>query len=206
MPAPGQDQPEAMRKEAGGASKSKTIPPGWTCHNGTSVVGNHKGSQSHTLSPLSEVEEESPIPVESHWKPVEDLGSVRTTLVPPPSPPAARKTVAVAQVEEISVSPVRLVSCGSVDEWLEQNTPALLEEGARIALSGRDPMFRSMFFGKLLDHQREVKSATLKAKGHVLGKVVETNPERKALMDAADEVSNMGAGELAAMLREAGAE
>lgn len=206
MPASGPDQPEAMRKEVGGASKSKTIPPGWTCHNARSVVGNHKGSQSHTLAPLSEVEEESPASTGSHRMPVEDLGQVRTTLVPPPSPSASRKAPVAVQEEAFEVSPVRLVSCSSVDEWLEQNTPSLLDEGARIALSGRDPMFRSMFFGKLLDYQREVKSASLKAKGHVLGKVVETNPERKALMDAADEVSNMGAGELAVMLRDAGAE
>ena len=122
-------------------------------------------------------------------------------LVPPPSPPSPRKAVPVAQEEELEVSPVSLVRCGSVEDWLESNTPTLLDAGAKLALSGKDQMFRSMFFGKLLDYQREVKSATLKAKGHVLGKVVETNPERKALMDAADEVANMGAGELMEFLR-----
>ena len=201
MPAPGTEGPEAMRNDVGGVSKTRTPPPGWTCRNDNLNPGNHKGSHSHTLSPLPALEPLPLMPLPGPTEPVADLGTVRTVLVPPPSPPAPRKAVPVVQEEELEASPVSLVRCGSVEDWLESNTPALLDAGAKLALSGKDPMFRSMFFGKLLDYQREVKSATLKAKGHVLGKVVETNPERKALMDAADEVANMGAGELMEFLR-----
>ena len=207
MDQPAPHPPEAMAEGVGGASKPKKLPPGWTFSQPNGTARNHQGSRSLVLSPLEEGgspgEEGVEIPLLGGGK---GKGSV--------SAPVTGSALALGgrgkliggsdDPQDLLPAPVVLVASETAKDWLEMNTPALLEAGARIALSGRDPMFRSMFFGKLLDHQREVQSATLKAKAGVLQGALAASASQKRLMEVAQEVEAMDPGKIMASLRSAG--
>ena len=219
--------PEAMRN-GGGGSAPKSDPPGQTFVPRNPTVRNHQGSHPLVVSPL--LEDSAPgKPLDGSGSSGNAIPFPGVSFGPGGAPgrlgqavegskltagdvsvPMAGKgrvavpAAPVEPLEAFEVSSVRLVQCKTAEEWLEANTPALLEAGARLAMSGRDPMFRSQFFGKILDYQREVVSAKTKAKGHVLGKALEVSEERKMLIAAAEEVEGMDPGDLMASLRSAG--
>lgn len=204
MDQPAPNPPEAMREGVGGASKPKKLPPGWTFSQPNGTARNHQGSRSLVLSPLEEgVGGEGEIPLLGGGK---GKGTV--------SAPVTGSTLALGgrgkligcsdDPQDLLPAPVVLAASETAKDWLETNTPALLEAGARLALSGRDPMFRSMFFGKLLDYQREVQSATLKAKAGVLQGALAASASQQRLMQAAKEVEAMDPGKIMASLRSAG--
>lgn len=204
MDQPAPNPPEAMTEGVGGASKPKKLPPGWTFSQPNGTARNHQGSRSLVLSPLEEGssgESEIPLlgggkgkgvvsaPVLGSWKAQGARGQAKGDSDDP---------------EDLLPAPVVLEASATAKDWLETNTPALLEAGARLALSGRDPMFRSMFFGKLLDYQREVQSATLKAKAGVLQGALAASASQQRLMQAAKEVEAMDPGKIMVSLRSAG--
>ena len=206
MDQPAPNPPEAMTNEVGGASKPKKLPPGWTFSQPNGTARNHQGSRSLVLSPL----EEGGSPVEGVEIPLLGGGKGKGTVSAPVTGPALAlggrgKLIGGSDdPQDLLPAPVVLVASETAKDWLEMNTPALLEAGARLALSGRDPMFRSMFFGKLLDHQREVQSATLKAKAGVLQGALAASASQKRLMEVAQEVEAMDPGKIMASLRSTG--
>lgn len=204
MDQPAPNPPEAMTEGVGGASKPKKLPPGWTFSQPNGTARNHQGSRSLVLSPLEEgsgVEGEIPLLGGGKGK-----GVVSAPVLGSGKAQGARGQAKGGSddPEGLLPDPVVLAASETAKDWLETNTPALLEAGARLALSGRDPMFRSMFFGKLLDYQREVQSATLKAKAGVLQGALAASASQQRLMQAAKEVEAMDPGQIMASLRSAG--
>lgn len=204
MDQPAPNPPEAMREGVGGASNPKKLPPGWTFSQPNGTARNHQGSRSVVLSPLEEGSSgESEIPLLGGGK---GKGVVSAPVLGSGKAQGARGQAKGGSddPEDLLPVPVVLAASETAKDWLETNTPALLEAGARLALSGRDPMFRSMFFGKLLDYQREVQSATLKAKAGVLQGALAASASQQRLMQAAKEVEAMDPGKIMASLRSAG--
>ena len=204
MDQPAPNPPEAMTNDVGGASKPKKLPPGWTFSQPNGTARNHQGSHSLVLSPLEEGGEgKEAIPLLGGGK---GNGTVSAPVSGSASSLGGRgKLIGGSDdPQDLLPAPVVLVASETAKDWLEMNTPALLEAGARLALSGRDPMFRSMFFGKLLDHQREVQSATLKAKAGVLQGALAASASQKRLMEVAQEVEAMDPGKIMASLRSDG--
>lgn len=204
MDQPAPNPPEAMTNDVGGASKPKKLPPGWTFSQPNGTARNHQGSRSLVLSPLEEgISGESEIPLLGGGK---GKGVVSAPVFGSGKAQGARGQAKgdSDDPEDLLPAPVVLEASATAKDWLETNTPALLEAGARLALSGRDPMFRSMFFGKLLDYQREVQSATLKAKAGVLQGALAASASQQRLMQAAKEVEAMDPGKIMASLRSAG--
>lgn len=196
--------PEAMTEGVGGASKPKKLPPGWTFSQPNGTARNHQGSRSLVLSPLEEGSGgEGEIPLLGGGK---GKGVVSAPVLGSGKAQGARGQAKGGSddPEDLLPVPVVLAASETAKDWLETNTPALLEAGARLALSGRDPMFRSMFFGKLLDYQREVQSATLKAKAGVLQGALAASASQKRLMEVAQEVEAMDPGKIMVSLRSAG--
>lgn len=217
-----QDQgkgPGARAETEGGGARAGNTPPGPTCDTPADLWDNAQGSQRVFVSPSAVAGGSRGVPR------TESRGLLQVEVLAPPVPPRSSAlttpTVAPARSqgrsessqppevgdlpptvqESLDAASRDLVDCETADEWFSENMGSMLTAGARLALSGRDPAFRSMFFGKLMDRDRELESSRIKAKGNVLGKALEANAGQQSLMEAAKKVQEMTPGQMEAALR-----
>jgi hypothetical protein len=180
-----QDQTEAR----GGASNPRNEAGGGTCMADATASKNHEPSPSIFLSPAATIAAAATnrLGLSSGCRPEGGLLG---------RPEVAVRVVPVEAV--VDCGGEELLGMESAEDgaaWLERNTPRLLEVAARRAASFRDPMFSSMFFKGLLDHQTAKVKTTIGAKGGVLEAMITANPGQKALIEAASHVDGMDAEE-----------
>lgn len=195
--------PPTSQEAKGGGAVPTERPPGGSCEDAASVSKGPQPSVSlFSVPPRPKVgvlrgkdEGGSPVPRVATG-PLEAV-EIREVVVP-----VEKKSVEPLrglEEEGEDEEPLALAPAESADEWLNVNTPRILEESARRAMSWRDPMFSTMFVGKLLDVQIARTKAVGKVAGAALGALA---PGERALMAKAREIASLSPADAMSRLNE----